>query len=178
MEININWSQRNSWQKIFKRQNRSILLVWSNIKYCVCIRYIYEHICLKMTNHNANREIERPSVQLFHRGESTTFGDDQEKLNFSLEQIRASISSPTMSRHRRRRFSRENASTSIMFAPKTKPNTPKSSSRPNWIYRFADWMSVYIAAAATLINYQTILNNAPLDPFSNVLILFSSSFLV
>lgn len=44
MEININWSQRNSWQKIFKRQNRSILLVWSNIKYCVRIRYIYIHI--------------------------------------------------------------------------------------------------------------------------------------
>lgn len=54
-----------------------------------------------MTNHNANREIERPSVQLFHREEPTTFGDDREKLSFSLEQICASISSPTMSRHRR-----------------------------------------------------------------------------
>ena len=135
-----------------------------------------------MTNHAPvylnRQEIDRPFVRLFRQRTRQSLGFDGEAR--LLRRLREALlarpfrrHSPTMSTSTLTPILKGNASTSIMFAPKTKPNTPKSSSRPNRIYRSAssDWISLFtFPAAATLINYQTIPNNAPPDAFSNALL--------
>lgn len=67
---------------------------------------------------------------------------------------RASVSSPTMSTSTLMSVLKGERIDVDYVCPKAKPNTPKSSSRPNQIYRSAssDRTCIYIPAA-TLINY-------------------------
>lgn len=103
-----------------------------------------------------------------------------EKLRFSWlrrSTIRTCISSPfrsmSTSTWRWRRFSRETHRRRLCLPQRpNRIHTPKSSNRPNQIYRFAssDWISLFTFPTATLINYQTVPNNAPPDASSNALL--------
>lgn len=103
-----------------------------------------------------------------------------EMLRFSWlrrSTIRTCISSPfrTMSTWtwRWRRFSRETHRRRLCLPQRpNRIHTAKSSNRPNQIYRFAssDWISLFTFPTATLINYQTVPNNAPPDASSNALL--------